>query len=217
MWLAVPLLVGALLAGSSTAAAAACRTDGYRATVRTIDARTAADMTGVSWKEGCPVAIADLRRVELTHWGFDKRRHHGELVVHKDVAKSVADVFHTMYKAHFPINKMRRVDFYNASDDASMADDNTSAFNCRPITGSSSGFSVHSYGKAIDINTIENPYVKGSTVLPPAGAAYLDRTDVRPGMIVHGDLVWKAFTAHGFAWGGDWTSPHDFQHFEFPV
>jgi hypothetical protein len=214
--LAVPVLVGALIAGSATAASA-CPTDGYRASVRSIDAATAADMTGVSWREGCPVPLSDLRKVRLTYWGFDKHRHQGELIVHKDVAAGVVDVFHSMYRSHFPINKMRRVDYYNASDDASMADDNTSAFNCRPITGSTSGFSVHSYGKAIDINTVENPYVKGSTVLPPAGAAFLDRTDVRPGMIVHGDRVWSAFTAHGFEWGGDWTSPHDYQHFEAPI
>ena len=216
--LAVPVLVGVLVSGSA-AAASACPSsgDGYRASVKVIDAKTAAEMTGVSWKEGCPVPIADLRRVRLTFWGFDNRRHQGELIVHKDIATSVVDVFHTMYTARFPINKMRRVDFYGASDDASMADDNTSAFNCRPITGSTNGFSVHSYGKAIDINTVENPYVKGSTVLPPAGKAFTDRGNVRPGMIVHGDRVWTAFHARGFDWGGDWTSLKDYQHFEIPI
>jgi D-alanyl-D-alanine carboxypeptidase len=214
--LAVPVLFSVLVAGSATAATA-CPGDGYRASIQPVDAGTAAEMTGVSWHEGCPVAIADLRLLELTFWGFDGYRHRGELVVHEDVAASVVDAFHTLYTAHFPINKMRRVDYYGGSDDASMADDNTSAFNCRPKTGSTSGFSVHSYGKAIDINTVENPYVKGSTVLPAAGAAYLDRTDVRPGMIVHGDLVWSAFIAHGFQWGGDWTSLKDYQHFEFPI
>jgi hypothetical protein len=213
---AVPALVGVLLAGSA-AAASACPAGGYRASIRHIDATTAASMTGVSWRRGCPVPLSGLRRVELTYWGFDARPHLGELIVHRDVAAGVVDVFRTLYAAHFPINKMRRVDFYGGSDDASMAADNTSAFNCRPITGSASGFSVHSYGKAIDINTVENPYVKGSTVLPPAGRAYLNRTHVRPGMIVHGDLVWKAFAAHGFRWGGDWTSPHDYQHFEAPI
>ena len=215
--MAVPVLVGVLISGSAAAASAHPSSDGYRASVRAIDAEMAAEMTGVSWKEGCPVPIADLRRVRLTFWGFDGRRHRGELIVHEDVANGVVDVFHTLYKAHFPINKMRRVDFYGASDDASMADDNTSAFNCRPITGSANGFSVHSYGKAIDINTVENPYVKGSTVLPPAGRAFTDRSDVRPGMIVHGDTVWTAFQAHGFEWGGDWTSLKDYQHFEFPI
>lgn len=212
---AAPVLLAVLAAGSANAATG-CG-DGYRASIRPVDPATAAEMTGVSWHEGCPVPISDLRLLELTFWGFDGARHRGELVVHQDVAAAVVDLFHTLYTNHFPINKMRRVDYYGGSDDASMADDNTSAFNCRPITGSTSGFSVHSYGKAIDINTVENPYVKGSTVLPPAGSAYLDRTDVRPGMITHGDLVWSAFIAHGFSWGGDWTSLKDYQHFEFPI
>ena len=98
-----------------------------------------------------------------------------------------------------------------------MAANNTSAFNCRPKTGATSGFSVHSYGKAIDINTVQNPYVKGTVVQPPAGKAYLNRARVRPGMIRHGDRVWRVFTKQGFTWGGDWKSLKDYQHFEFPI
>lgn len=191
--------------------------DGYQAEILPIDAVTAGEMTGVSWRAGCPVALADLRLVELTYWGFDNAPHAGELVVHEDVAAAVVQVFHTLFTNRFPIRKMRRVDHYGGSDDLSMADDNSSAFNCRPKTGSTTGFSVHSYGKAIDINTVENPYVKGRTVLPPGGSAYLDRTDVRPGMIVHGDPVTAAFAAYGFSWGGDWSSPKDYQHFETAI
>jgi hypothetical protein len=191
--------------------------DGYRASIATIDAATARAMTGVSWHRGCPVPIADLRRVELTHWGFDGVRHRGELIVHKDVAPGVADVFHTLYSAHFPIRTVLPVDRFGADDDASMAADNTSAFNCRPVTGSTTGFSVHSYGRAIDVDTLENPYVKGAAVQPPAGRAFTDRADVRPGMIRHGDRVWRAFAAHGFTWGGDWRSLKDYQHFEIPA
>ena len=94
-----------------------------------------------------------------------------------------------------------------------MAADNTSAFNCRPITGGS-GFSVHSWGMAIDINPVENPYIRGGVVLPPASESYLDRQDVRPGMIVDGDLVVEAFATIGFSWGGDWERLKDYQHFE---
>jgi len=195
--LAAPVLAGVLIAGSA-AAASADPAGGYRATIRHIDVATAAAMTGVSWRKGCPVRLVDLRKVELTFWGIDSRPHRGELIVHKDVAAAVVDVFRTLYTARFPITKMRTVDHYGGSDDASMAADNTSAFNCRPKTGSATGFSVHSYGKAIDINTVENPYVKGSTVQPPAGAAYLNRANVRRGMIVHGDRVWTAFVRHGF-------------------
>lgn len=191
--------------------------DGYQASIQTIDHATANAMVGVSWHPGCPVPISDLRRVELTHWGFDGIRHRGELIVHQDVARNVVDVFHTLYSMHFPIRAMLRVDRFGADDNASMAADNTSAFNCRPITGSARGFSVHSYGRAIDVNTLENPYVKGNSVLPPAGQAFTDRAKIRPGMIRHGDRVWRAFTTHGFTWGGDWKSLKDYQHFEAPI
>src|SRR4051794_40121396 len=150
-------VIGTVLAASGTVAPAGAD-DGYRASIHTIDTATANAMIGVSWRRGCPVRISDLRRVELTHWGFDRVRHQGELIVHKDIAPSVVAVFHTMYSVRFPIRKMHRVDRFRADDNASMAADNTSAFNCRPITGSARGFSVHSYGKAIDVNPLENPY-----------------------------------------------------------
>ncbi|MEV6493768.1 M15 family metallopeptidase [Actinoplanes sp. NPDC051633] len=209
-------MIGTVLAASGTAAPVRAD-DGYRASIRIIDAATANAMIGVSWRRGCPVRISDLRRVELTHWGFDRVRHRGELIVHKDVARRVVTVFHTLYSVRFPIRKMHRVDRFRADDNASMAADNTSAFNCRPITGSTRGFSVHSYGRAIDVNPLENPYVKGRTVLPPAGRAYTNRAIVSPSMIKHGDRVWKAFTTHGFTWGGDWKSLKDYQHFEVPL
>jgi hypothetical protein len=212
------VVIGAVFAAPGTGAAAAAGAgDGYRASIRSVDAATARTMIGVSWRPGCPVPLSDLRRVQLTYWGFDGTRHQGELIVHRDVARSVVAVFRTMYSVRFPIRMMHRVDRFRADDDASMAADNTSAFNCRPITGSTKGFSVHSYGRAVDVNTVENPYVKGATVLPPAGQAFTNRASVRPGMIRHGDRVWRAFTAHGFAWGGDWESLQDYQHFEVPV
>jgi D-alanyl-D-alanine carboxypeptidase len=194
--------------------APAAADDGYRASIRTIGAAEATAMTGVSWHRGCPVPISDLRHVDLTYRGFDGLRHRGELIVDKSVARSVVDVFHTLYSMRFPIRTMLPVDHFGADDDASMAADNTSAFNCRPITGSTSGFSRHSYGKAVDLDTLENPYVKGAVVQPPAGQAFTNRTEIRPGMIRHGDRVWRAFAAHGFTWGGDWKSLKDYQHFE---
>lgn len=202
---------------ASGAVAGARADDGYRATVRAVDNATARAMIGVSYHRGCPVPISDLRRVELTHWGFDGVRHRGELFVHKDVAARVVAVFHTMYSVRFPVRRMNRIDRYRGSDNASMVADNTSAFNCRPVTGSAKGFSMHSYGRTIDINPMENPYVKGRTVLPASGKAFTDRSRVRPGMIRHGDRVWKAFTAHGFTWGGNWRTLKDYQHFERPA
>src|SRR5918998_1345275 len=113
-------VIGTVLAASGTAASAPAD-DGYRASIRIIDAATANAMIGVSWRRGCPVRISDLRRVELTHWGFDRVRHRGELIVHKDVARSVVTVFHTLYSVRFPIRKMHRVDRFRADDNASMA------------------------------------------------------------------------------------------------
>ncbi|QIM22849.1 M15 family metallopeptidase [Phycicoccus sp. HDW14] len=184
--------------------------------VTPVDPWTRASMVGVSWKPGCPVPIEDLRIVTMTFWGFDDRPHVGRLMVHEDVARDVTRVFGQLYEQRFPIRRMQLIEAYGGSDDASMAADNTSAFNCRPITGTTDRFSIHSYGKAIDVNTVENPYVKGTTVLPAAGRDYLDRTDVRPGMVVAGDSVVKAFAERGFAWGGDYTSLKDYQHFEIP-
>ena len=187
----------------------------FSATVSTVPEDYRDRMIGVSWKPGCPVPIDDLRIIDMSYWGFDGSVHDGgRLMVHKDVADEVVAAFGDMFAAEFPIRRMELIEEYGGSDDASMAADNTSAFNCRPITGSPGRYSIHSYGKAIDINTVENPYVNGDTVLPPAGAEYLDRTDVRPGMIVKNDPVVKAFKKRGFDWGGNWHSLKDYQHFE---
>jgi hypothetical protein len=187
----------------------------FTATVTTVPEDYRARMIGVSWKPGCPVPIDDLRIIEMNHWGFDGTVHEGgRLMVHEDVATDVVAAFGEMFAAGFPIRRMELIEEYGGSDDASMEADNTSAFNCRPITGSPGRFSIHSYGKAIDINPVENPYVRGDTVLPPAGADYLDREDVRPGMIVKNDAVVKAFKNRGFEWGGSWNSLKDYQHFE---
>lgn len=189
----------------------------FRASVHRVPDWYAEKMDGVSWQPDCPVPIEDLRIVVMNHWGFDGRVHHGGmLMVHEDVARKVVVAFRELFRVKFPIRRMRLIEHYDGDDDASMAEDNSSAFNCRAITGQPGTFSVHSYGKAIDINTVENPYVKGDLVLPPAGADYLDRTDVRPGMIVEGDAVVRAFTRRGFDWGGSWTSLKDYQHFEIP-
>jgi hypothetical protein len=215
MLAAAALVLAALPAGAADAPTTS-PDPAFEATVTTVPEDYRDLMIGVSWKPGCPVPIDDLRIIEMNHWGFDGAVHDGgQLMVHREVVEDVVAAFGEMYAAGFPIRRMELIEVYGGSDDASMAADNTSAFNCRPITGSPGRFSIHSYGKAIDINTIENPYVSGSgTVLPPAGAEYLDRDDVRPGMIVKNDAVVKAFKNRGFDWGGDWHSLKDYQHFE---
>lgn len=197
-----------------TIAPVTTQSHGYRATVTPIDDALAAQLTGVSWRAGCPVALADLRVVEVSYWDFDGAPQVGELIVHRDVADEVTRGFGGLFRVGFPIRSMQRVDAFGGSDDESMAADNTSAFNCRTKTGSTTQWSVHSYGRAIDINPVENPYVSGTTVLPPAGRAWLNRTDVRPGMIVPADAVIGSFP--GWDWGGDWATPKDYQHLERP-
>lgn len=164
-----------------------------------------------SWRSGCPVPLTELSYLTLTYRGFDRAAHTGELVVAAAVAGTVVSVFHRLYDAGFPIRSMRLVDDFGGSDDASMAADNTSAFNCR-LTTSGASISQHAYGQAIDINPLENPYVSGDQVEPPGGADYLDRPN-RQGVIHHGDSCQSAFAAVGWSWGGDWSDPKDYQHF----
>ena len=166
-----------------------------------------------SYRAGCPVRPPDLRTVRLSYWGFDGRAHEGTLVAHRRVASDVVAVFRRLYEARFAIRRMQPVSAYRGSDDASMAADNTSAFNCRRAVGSATGsWSSHAYGLAIDVKPVENPYVLGSRVLPPAGRRFLDRDRARPGVATPRSVVVKAFASRGWAWGGRWSTP-DYQHF----
>ena len=167
---------------------------------------------GSSYRPGCPVPVADLRLLQLTHLGFDGRSHVGELVVHRTRATAVVEVFRRLHAARFPVERMVTVEQYGSDDDRSMAANNTSGYNCRLTTGGTR-WSEHAYGTAVDVNPVQNPYVRGSTVEPEAGRAYLDRSRVRPGMIVAGDPVVRAFAAAGWAWGGDFSTLKDYQHF----
>jgi hypothetical protein len=183
---------------------------GFTSSVSEIDDALAARM-GSSWHSGCPVPLADLRYLTVSYRGFDGSEHAGELVVAASVASDVVEVFHRLYDNGFPVRSMRLVDDFGGSDDDSMAADNSSAFNCRPVTGGG-GFSEHSYGTAIDLNPVENPYLSGSLVLPTAGRTFVDRPDA-PGVIHPGDAVVEAFASHGWTWGGTWSGPIDYQHF----
>jgi hypothetical protein len=166
-----------------------------------------------SWHPGCPVPIEDLRLLTLDYIGFDGRVHTGEMIVHRDVANDVVDVFGKLFRATFPIRRMRLIDDYGGDDDRSMAADNTSAFNCRPVTGGTS-WSEHAYGRAIDVNPIQNPYVSDAGIVePPAGASYVDRSVRGQGVIHAGDPVVDAFASVGWGWGGSWSNPTDYQHF----
>lgn len=178
-----------------------------------VSAVTAADLPH-SWRPGCPLGPAQLRLLRLAYWDFRGRRRIGELVVRRDVVPDVVAVFRRLYRARFPIRRMARVDRYGGSDDASMAADNTSAFNCRyAVAARPRRWSAHAYGAAIDVNPLENPYVQAGVVSPPAARAYADRSRRRPGMALAGGVLVRAFAAQGWAWGGRWSATPDYQHF----
>jgi hypothetical protein len=184
-----------------------------RGSVAPIDEAVRARMHS-SWRPGCPVPLEDLRLLTVRHWGFDGSLRGGELVVHHKHAGAVLDVFARLAEARFPIERIELVDVYMGDDDRSMAANNTSAFNCRTVSGRPGVWSQHAYGWAIDINPVHNPYVTGGgRVSPPAGEPYADRSVHRPGMILPGDAVVRAFAAIGWSWGGDWASTKDYQHF----
>jgi hypothetical protein len=192
---------------------AVVRAPDYRASIRRLAPALRRRMTGSSWHRGCPVALGDLRLLTLRYWGFDRAAHRGKLVVHRRWAPKVAKVFGKLYDARFPIRRMHLVDRYGANDMRSMKADNTSAFNCRYRNGVCCTWSQHSYGRAIDINPVENPYVGPWGVSPTKGAKYVDRSKQRRGMLAKHDRAWWAFHAIGWSWGGSWSWPIDYQHF----
>jgi hypothetical protein len=207
------VLVACLAAlGCGPAASAGEPRARFEGSVARIDAATRSLMVGSSWHPGCPVPIRALRVVRVTYVGFDGRSHRGRLVVHRRWAQEILVVFERLYRRSFPIRRVRLVDRFGADDRASMRHDNTSAFNCRYVAGTTT-WSQHAFGRAIDLNPVENPYVDAGHVSPRRGRRYLDRTDVRPGMIVRSGVVVRAFRRIGWGWGGSWSGARDFQHF----
>ena len=178
-----------------------------------------ARIKGKSYKDNCTVPVSDLRYLHVLHIGFDGQSHEGEIICNKYIAEDMLEIFEALYEAKYPIEKIRLVDEYNADDESSMADNNSSSFNFRFISYTTK-VSKHGYGLAMDINTLYNPYVKtvdGKLSIEPANAAaYVDRSQDFEHKIDENDLAYKLFVAHGFEWGGAWTNSKDYQHFEVP-
>jgi D-alanyl-D-alanine carboxypeptidase len=202
------VVVAAVTLGSVSVGGAA--DSGFRGRAEPVPASLRARMT--SWHRGCPAGVEALRLLTLSYWGFDGRAHTVRLVVAATQARAVLRAMHGLYDARFPIRRMQLVERYGADDDRSMAADNTSGFNCRRVYPGGP-WSAHAFGLAIDINPVENPYITNGGVSPPAGAAFVDRSQYRKGMIHAGDAVVRAFAAVGWKWGGAWRYPKDYQHF----
>lgn len=195
----------------------ATREDSFVSRFGPVPESVRANMIPATWREGCPVPVEQLAYVELRHWGFDGAVHRGALIVHQDVALEVIDIFAELFEARFPLESVRIIEEFNGEDMASMQANNTSAFNCRTISGTSR-LSWHSWGLAIDINPLLNPYVKGSRVSPPEGKPHADPETrdrhPQPGYVLEGELCHQAFVNRGWEWGGAWTDRKDYQHFE---
>jgi hypothetical protein len=167
---------------------------------------------GETWSPNCPVSLDELRYVTVSFWGFDAKPHTGELVINRAYAQDIVSVFRKLYAARFPIEEMRLVTTADLNAHPTGDGNDTSAFVCRAAVGQTR-WSEHAYGRAIDINPFQNPYVKDDLVLPELASAYVDRSDKRAGMIFPGDVIANAFAAIGWGWGGSWRHSKDYQHF----
>lgn len=175
-------------------------------------------LKGNSWRKGCPVHLNDLRYLRMTYRDFSGRERQGEMVVNKAVASEVTQIFEALYDRGYPIRQMRLVSDYNGNDWQSIEADNTSAFNCRKATGSKH-WSKHSYGRAIDLNSIENPYISRSgriahkESLQYSKRVHRNHTAADKAVLLRNDKTVKIFKKHGWKWGGDWNGVKDYQHF----
>lgn len=162
-----------------------------------------------TWRTECPVPREELRYLLVTFWGFDGEVHTGELLLRADAVDAVVAGFAHLHELRFPIEEMRVVEPWELDAPPTGDGNNTTAFVCRPTRGSST-WSEHAQGRAVDINPFHNPYVKGDLVLPELATAYVDRTDLRPGMLTVDDVA--GFTGAGWGWGGHWRSLKDHMH-----
>lgn len=171
------------------------------------------------WRKECPVSLDNLRLLEVTHYDFNGRLQNGQIIVHYKIADNVVAIFRELLAVKFPIHKVCLMDAYGGDDELSMKDNNSSAFVFRNIPGSDT-ISMHSYGLAVDINPVQNPYVtidaksNEFNVYPQEGGLFLNRHNQRPGMlepIVH---IFKSNSLD--IWGGEWNSPIDYHHFQVP-
>lgn len=195
---------------AADAAAPSCAPT-FDATIRRLSPAERVAMQPAVWRPGCPVSLDALRAIDMPIVTPEGTAARGTLVVASRDAGAVTDAFRRLYRHRFPITSMRPIEAFGGDDGASMAADNTSAFNCRAITGGRR-WSEHAFGRAIDVNPLRNPYLRDTVVDPAGGRAWLDRGHLRPGMIVDPGPVVGAFRHIHWRWGGHWRRPVDLQH-----
>lgn len=179
-------------------------------------------INGKSYRENNNIGLSDLRYLKMLHYNFEHQIQMGEMIVNVAIAEDVTNIFRELFEAEYEVQSMYLIDNYwtgdgDSSDSASIEVNNTSAFCYRAVTGGSS-LSNHAYGRAIDLNPQQNPYVSyrsGSPSWSHENAnAYIDRSTGLPHVITHDDLAYQVFAKYGFSWGGDWSTIKDYQHFE---
>ena len=179
-------------------------------------------LKGKSWRRGCPVSLQDLRYIRVTYWNFSGKEKSGELLMHKEAASDIVAIFGELYEIRYPVRQMRLVSDFGGNDWRSIEAGNTSAFNCRPATGSRK-WSKHAYGRAIDLNPVENPYIsKSGHIAHKASEKYRRRVHRKPSdpgdraLLQKRDKATLIFKKYGWKWGGDWPVTKDYQHFFKP-
>ena len=212
--LALPLVLVAFVSANASAAELP-----FRSSVRPLPASLEADLAGGYWRPGCPVPLSQLRLLTVAHWGFDGGVRSGQLVVAREYADDLRGVFRKLYDLRFPIRHMRLSDSYGSAAARPADGDVSGSFECRqavpsPCSGGSGtgSWSNHAYGRAIDLNPLENPYVGCGRTRDRERARYMDRSRLRRGMVT--PAVVRAFRSIGWNWGGAWTgATKDYMHF----
>lgn len=207
------LLITSLLLALSSSPANATEQASFE--VHPISESQRLKMRGVTWRKGCPVGLKQLREVHVTYQTPSGESAQGVLIVHESVAEETKTIFKQLFEHAFVFQEIQPASYHAGNDDHLMETNTTSAFNCRRVTGGK-GFSKHSYGKAIDVNPLWNPYVKGKTVLPPKGKPFAtNRKSLQQvGILRANSLPVTLFKEAGWNWGGDWKSLKDYQHLE---
>ena len=170
---------------------------------------------GVTYKENSEIHMDDLSYLNIRYLDFSHNIADGEMIVHKSLAKEVLEIFEMLFEAEYEIERIKLCDEYEGDDEASMSDNNSSAFNYRNVDGTQT-LSLHAMGRAIDINPLYNPYITADKVSPANSAPYVDRTKSFSHKIDHHDICYKVFASRGWLWGGDWKDSKDYQHFYKP-